>query len=67
MKYVLMRINQGGGYVSNCAGRTGSTYTRKVAHIRLFATKEEAIANSCPESEIAVPVNQVIGNAGIYA
>ncbi len=53
MPYVIVRTDQGGGYVS---GRRGASYTRRLEQARIYGTKDEAERDRCPENEVAVTV-----------
>ena len=56
--YVLERTNQGGGYVAK-PGKDGS-YTSKLQHARMFATREQAERERCPENEHVVTIEDAM-------
>lgn len=56
--YVLIRIDQGGGYVARSGNRQGASYTKRLEEAQTFRTREEAVANSCPENECALSLEE---------
>lgn len=54
-KWVLVRTDQGGGYVA-VPGST-SSYTRNILNARVFDSEQEARDNSCPGNETPLKVN----------
>jgi len=56
--YVLIRTDQGGGYVAR-VGNPGS-YTWKLEDARVFATREAAEAERCKGNEQVVPVEGLL-------
>lgn len=48
--YVIRRTDQGGGWVAR-PGSSGS-YTKCLSRVRVFASREEAERNRCPENEV---------------
>jgi hypothetical protein len=52
--WVLMRTDQGGGYLAG-PGQPDS-YTKQLEGARTFYSKEAAEAEACPDNEVAVRV-----------
>lgn len=52
--YVLIRTDQGGGYVAKPGHR--SSYTPRLEDAKKYPTKEAAKRDACPENEHAVKV-----------
>lgn len=59
--YVLIRTDQGGGYVARPGSK--SSYTLKLQQACVYPTKEAAELDSCPENEIAVSVESQLSGA----
>lgn len=54
--YALIRIPDG-SYVADVARNpTGSSYTRKLEHARIYPTREAADSDRCPENERIVDI-----------
>lgn len=64
--WALKRIDQGGGYVADMRKSAGGSYTHALERAKLYRTKEEAVADSCPGNEVPVDVgyNQILGTIG---
>jgi len=56
--YVIMRTDQGGGFLSTGGG---AAYTFNIEYIRLFDTREQAERERCPGNEIVLPLEAVAG------
>jgi len=54
-------IKGGRGYVAKSGSET--SYVRTLQQARKFKTKEEALANICPENEHILDVNSIIREA----
>lgn len=60
--YVIIRTDQGGGYVSE-PGSTGS-YTHNLRRARVFSTREAAERECCPGNERPVTIDSQLSNRG---
>jgi hypothetical protein len=49
MAFVILRTDQGGGYIAKPGSI--SSYTKNLANAQTFLTAESAQANCCPENE----------------
>ena len=58
MKYIIKRIDQGGGYVAKYGCKC--TYTLDIKKMRKFATIPEAESAYCKGNEIIVPIETVM-------
>lgn len=58
--FVLVRTDQGGGYVGANPGQTGQSYVRNLRKARTFSTREQADAERCPGNEIIVSVEGLL-------
>lgn len=56
--YVLLRTDQGGGYVTP-AGEYPS-YTHDIAQAQTFATREAADKERCKGNEIIIPLTDIL-------
>ena len=57
--YVIKRTDQGGGWVTPAGSR--SSYTHKLQHARVFASREEADRHRCPGNELIESVADAMG------
>ena len=58
--YVLVRTDQGGGYVAPPG--SDKSYTQDLTRARIFKTKEEAEQDRCVGNEVIMEVAQCLGN-----
>lgn len=61
MAYVLKRTTGGGGWVAK-PGHPGS-YTKNLAFAKKYATREEAIEDSCFENEVPQNIERLLDRA----
>lgn len=51
--YVIRRLDQGGGWVTDAnTNPTGSSYTHKLQNAKRFPSREAAQSDLCPGNEI---------------
>jgi hypothetical protein len=62
MPYVIVRTDQGGGYVAPPGSR--SSYVRELQFARVFETRESAERDRCPENERVVSIDDAMRNRG---
>ena len=56
--YVILRTDQGGGYVSR-PGSPGS-YTHRLELARIYKTRDAAHEDRCPGNEVVLPVDDIL-------
>lgn len=56
--YVLVRTDQGGGFVTKPGSR--GSYTNKLQEARVYETREQASKDACPENERVVAVADLL-------
>lgn len=57
MRHVIKRYDQGGGYLHGDPGTTGKAWTKDLREAKIFPNYETAKAETCPENEIAIPLD----------
>lgn len=57
--YILKRSD--GAYVADITKSNGASYTNKLQHARVFATREAAEKDRCPGNEYVVTLAEEMG------
>ncbi len=59
--YVIIRTDQGGGYVADMAkSRNGASYTKKLQEARVYCNRDAALRDLCPGNEIVITVEDAM-------
>lgn len=56
--YVIKRTDQGGGFVAKLG--SADSYTSDLRRAWIFATREKALAQCCPDNEIPVAIDSLL-------
>ena len=60
--YILMRTDQGGGYVNQPGSK--KAYNTNPLAAKRYQDQESAVRDSCPGNEVPVDLNHIIDNYG---